>query len=313
MCFIVDAFSRMIVGWRVASHMRTGMVLDALEMARWSRGTRLEGLVAHSDAGSQFTSIRYGERLAELGAQPSIGSVGDSFDNALAETVNGLYKTELIRGPGQGPWKTVEDVELATLGWVHWHNTERLHGYLGDVPPTEFETAHYAALATTSDALKSKPRVSIKPRAIHGSMPSLVATATDRSLSSLVTQPTASMRIEPNAWSSKALAASVAYPWPHAVAETRHPTVTVGSDGCARVGTPSPTTPTSVCDAGGRGRHSRRSRTRPITASGDREKPPFRHGRDPSRTRTTRPRALGICQPTRRGRGRAVGVSKAAP
>jgi putative transposase len=146
-CFIVDAFSRMIVGWRVASHMRTGMVLDALEMARWSRGTQLEGLRCHSDAGSQFTSIRYGERLAELGAVPSIGSVGDSYDNALAETVNGLYKTELIRGPGQGPWKTVADVELATLGWVHWHNTERLHGYLGDVPPAEFETAHYALLA----------------------------------------------------------------------------------------------------------------------------------------------------------------------
>jgi putative transposase len=150
-CFIVDAFSRMIVGWRVASHMRTGMVLDALEMARWSRGTQLEGLRCHSDAGSQFTSIRYGERLAELGAVPSIGTVGDSYDNALAETVNGLYKSELIRGPGQGPWKTVADVELATLGWAHWHNTERLHGYLGDVPPTEFETAHYAALATTSE------------------------------------------------------------------------------------------------------------------------------------------------------------------
>ncbi len=138
-CFIVDAFSRMIVGWRVASNMRTTMVLDALEMARWSRGTRLKGLIAHSDAGSQFTSVRYGERLAELGALPSIGSVGDSYDNALAETVNGLYKTELIRGPGQGPWRTVEDVELATLGWVHWHNTARLHGYLNDVPPAEFE------------------------------------------------------------------------------------------------------------------------------------------------------------------------------
>jgi putative transposase len=147
--FIVDAFSRMIVAWRVAGHMRTEMVLDALEMARWTRGTNLEGLVAHSDAGSQFTSIRYGERLAELGAQPSIGSVGDSFDNALAETVNGLYKTELIRGPGQRPWKTVEDVELATLAWVHWHNTERLHGYLADVPPTEFEAAFYAAQQTT--------------------------------------------------------------------------------------------------------------------------------------------------------------------
>jgi putative transposase len=144
-CFIVDAFSRRIVGWRVASHMRTAMVLDAVEMARWSRGTRLEGLVAHSDAGSQFTSVRYGERLADLGATPSVGSVGDSYDNALAETVNGLYKAELIRGPDQGPWKTVEDVELATLGWVHWHNTERLHGYLGDVPPAEFETAFYAA------------------------------------------------------------------------------------------------------------------------------------------------------------------------
>jgi putative transposase len=100
-CFIVDAFSRMIVGWRVASHMRTEMVLDALEMARWSRGSRPEGLIAHSDAG-QFTSIRYGERLAELGAIPSIGSVGDSYDNALAERVSGLYKTELILGPGQG-------------------------------------------------------------------------------------------------------------------------------------------------------------------------------------------------------------------
>ena len=143
-CFITDAFSRMIVGWRVAANMRTEMVLDALEMARWARGTRLEGLVAHSDAGSQFTSIRYGERLAELGALPSIGSVGDSYDNALAEAVNGLFKAELIRGPGQGPWKTVEDVELATLGWDHWHNTERLHGYLGDVPPAEFEAAYAA-------------------------------------------------------------------------------------------------------------------------------------------------------------------------
>ncbi len=92
----------------------------------------------------------YGERLAELGVVPSIGSVGDSYDNALAETVNGAYKTELIRGPSQRPWKTVEDIELATLGWVHWHNTERLHVYLGDVSPTEFEAAFYAALATTA-------------------------------------------------------------------------------------------------------------------------------------------------------------------
>jgi putative transposase len=149
-CFIVDAFSRMIVGWRVASHMRTDMVLDALEMARWSRGTVLEGLIAHSDAGSQFTSIRYGERLAEIEAVPSIGSIGDSYDNALAEATNSLYKTELIRGPGQGPWKNVDDVELATLGWVHWYNNERLHGYLKDVPPSEFEAA-YAAQQTDQE------------------------------------------------------------------------------------------------------------------------------------------------------------------
>jgi len=141
-CFIVDAFSRMIVGWSVAGHMRTDMVLDALNMAAWRRGCNLDGLRCHSDAGSQFTSIRYGEHLAELGAVPSIGTVGDSFDNALAETTNGLYKTELIYGPDATPWKTIGDVELATLGWVHWFNEQRLHGYLGDIPPAEFEAAY---------------------------------------------------------------------------------------------------------------------------------------------------------------------------
>jgi putative transposase len=150
-CFIVDVFSRMIVGWRVASHMRTSMVLDAIEMARWSRGTRLTGLRCHSDAGSQFTSVRYGERLAEIGAVPSIGTVGDSYDNALAETVNGYYKAELIRGPARsGPWRTVDDVELGTLGWVHWHNHQRLHSYLNDVPPTEFEQTFYATQQGTN-------------------------------------------------------------------------------------------------------------------------------------------------------------------
>ncbi|WP_246540670.1 IS3 family transposase [Microbacterium flavum] len=156
-CFIIDAFSRMVVGWRCASHMRTEMVLDAIEMARWGRGTHHDDLRCHSDAGSQFTSIRYGERLAEIGATPSIGTVGDSFDNALAETVNGYYKTELVRGPARpGPWRTVEDLELATLGWVHWHNTERLHGYLGDVPPAEFEETFYAGQTTTDQLVGIK-------------------------------------------------------------------------------------------------------------------------------------------------------------
>ncbi len=146
-CFITDVYSRMIVGWRVATHMRTTMVLDALEMARWSRGTRLEGLVAHSDAGSQFTSIRYGERLAELGATPSIGSVGDSYDNALAESQFSLYKDELVRN--RGPWRDVDQLELATLEWVSWFNHTRLHSSLGDIPPVEYEEVHYAQPALT--------------------------------------------------------------------------------------------------------------------------------------------------------------------
>lgn len=158
-CFIIDAFSRRIVGWRVAGHMRTQMVLDALEMARWSRGARLEGLVAHTDAGSQFTSIRYSERLDEIGAVPSIGSVGDSYDNALAESVNSLFKTELIRSPRQGPWRTVDDVELATLGWVHWWNTGRIHGYLDDQSPDQFEAAYAAANAANTD----KENLNIQP------------------------------------------------------------------------------------------------------------------------------------------------------
>ena len=147
-CFIVDVFSRTIVGWRVAANMRTDMVLDALEMARFHRGTRLDGLICHTDAGSQFTSIRWSESLDDIGARPSIGTVADSYDNALAETVNGMFKTELIRR--QAPWRTVEDVELATLGWVDWFNNRRLHSALGDVPPVEFEAAHYAQLVSSN-------------------------------------------------------------------------------------------------------------------------------------------------------------------
>jgi hypothetical protein len=166
-CFITDVFSRMIVGWRVAGHMRTPMVLDAIEMARWNRGLRHPGLRCHSDAGSQFTSIRCGERLAEIGATPSIGSVGDSYDNALAETVNGYYNAELIRGPARsGPWKTVEEVELATLGWVHWHNTQRLHGYLNDLPPVEFEQLHAAQAAFQDPGRGDLPVRSVAAKAV---------------------------------------------------------------------------------------------------------------------------------------------------
>ena len=147
-CFIVDVFSRMIVGWRVASHMKTEMVLEALEMARVKRGVMgLAGLVTHSDAGSQFTSIRFTERLEEIGAKPSIGSVADSYDNALAETVNGLYKAECVYGPDTTGWDNSNHLELATLEWVKWYDEERLHGYCGDIPPVEFEDNFFMQLA----------------------------------------------------------------------------------------------------------------------------------------------------------------------
>ena len=141
--FVTDVFSRTIVGWRVASTLRAELALDALEMAIWSRKDDVfPDLVHHSDRGVQYLSIRYTERLAELGAAASVGSRGDSYDNALAESVNGLYKAELITM--QAPWRTVEDVELATLSWVHWWNTQRLHSAIGDIPPAEYEAAHYA-------------------------------------------------------------------------------------------------------------------------------------------------------------------------
>jgi len=143
--FVVDAYARRILGWRCGTTMSTQLVLDALEQAIWTRhraGANLESVVAHSDRGSQYTSLRYGERLAEAGITPSVGSVGDSFDNALAETINGLYKTELIKA--RGPWKNVDDVEIATAEWVDWFNHRRLYGYCGDMPPAELETAYYA-------------------------------------------------------------------------------------------------------------------------------------------------------------------------
>lgn len=140
----IDCYSRLIVGWALATHLRTDLPLDALEMAIWRRNALLDGLIHHSDAGSQYTSIRYTERLADAGIEPSVGSVGDSYDNALAESTMGLYKTELIEA--RRPWRTPDQVELATLEWIDWFNHRRLHGACGDIPPAEFEANYYDAL-----------------------------------------------------------------------------------------------------------------------------------------------------------------------
>jgi putative transposase len=139
--FVIDAFSRFIVGWQASRSLRTDLALDALEMAIWRRQAQLDGLVHHSDRGSQYLSIRYTERLAEARAVTSVGSRGDSFDNALAETILGLYKTELIRR--RGPWKGIDEVEYATLEWVDWFNHRRLLEPIGHVPPGEFEAAYH--------------------------------------------------------------------------------------------------------------------------------------------------------------------------
>lgn len=141
---VIDVYSRLIVGWSLGTTLRTEMPLEALEMALWRRGRALEGLVHHSDRGCQYTSIRYTERLAEAGIAPSVGSAGDAYDNALAESTIGLYKTELINR--QGPWRTPERVEIATLEYIDWWNNRRLHTEIGDVPPAEKEALYYADL-----------------------------------------------------------------------------------------------------------------------------------------------------------------------
>jgi transposase InsO family protein len=145
--FVVDVFSRRIVGWRQSSSMHTEFVLDALEQALYARKpSDDDGLVHHSDRGSQYLSIRYSERLAEAGIEPSVGSKGDSYDNALAESINGLYKAEVIHR--RGPWKTKQAVELATLQWVSWFNHHRLMEPLGYLPPAEFEANYHRQLTT---------------------------------------------------------------------------------------------------------------------------------------------------------------------
>jgi transposase InsO family protein len=146
---VIDVFSRRIIGWRVARSMHTDLVLDALEQSLWSR-SGAKGVVHHSDRGSQYLSIRYTERLTQAGVEPSVGSVGDSYDNAMAETIIGLYKTEVIHR--RGPWRKFDDVEYATLEWVDWFNNRRLLEPIGNLPPAEFELLHYRQLDESAAA-----------------------------------------------------------------------------------------------------------------------------------------------------------------
>jgi putative transposase len=141
--FVLDVFSRLIVGWQVATSLYTDLALDALKMAVWRRenqGADLGGLVHHSDRGVQYRAIRYTQRLAEAGAVASVGSKGDSFDNAMAEAFNSLYKAELVRN--KGPWRGLDDLEMATVEYIDWYNNRRLHGELGHIPPAEHEALH---------------------------------------------------------------------------------------------------------------------------------------------------------------------------
>ncbi len=153
--FVLDVFSRMIVGWQVSTSLRTDLALDALDMGLWSRqraGHDVTGLVHHSDRGVQYRAIRYTERLAEAEAVASVGSKGDSYDNAMAEALNSLFKAECIRNPVMRPnggWKNVSDVEIAVAEYVDWYNHRRLHGELDHVPPAEFEANHWASQLTT--------------------------------------------------------------------------------------------------------------------------------------------------------------------
>ncbi len=155
--FIIDVYSRRLVGWKTARSMTADLVVDALNMAAWTRRhTTLDQLICHTDAGSQYTSIAYTEQLADIGADPSIGTVGDSFDNAMAESVMGIFKTELHRNPAAladngGHWRGLDDLEIATCAWVSWFNEERLHSELGDRTPAEFE-AEYRQRSQTDAA-----------------------------------------------------------------------------------------------------------------------------------------------------------------
>jgi putative transposase len=156
---VMDAYSRLIIGWSIAEHMRTELVTDALGMAILRREPKNrsngEQTILHSDHGAQYTSIRYSDRLTEAGAVASIGTVGDSYDNAQAESLIGLYKLECVRR--DGPWRGVDDLELATLGWVHWFNHQRLHSTIGYMPPVEYENEYYRQNSTAQQPLPGEP------------------------------------------------------------------------------------------------------------------------------------------------------------
>ena len=150
--FVIDVFSRRVVGWQLSKSLRTDLALDALEMGLWDAtrtGHATDGLVHHSDRGVQYLAIRYTQRLAEAGAVASVGSTGDSYDNALAEAFNSLFKAELVRN--KGPWKNIDDLEIAVAEYIDWFNHRRLHGEIGLVPPVEFEDQHYAQNTGTAD------------------------------------------------------------------------------------------------------------------------------------------------------------------
>jgi putative transposase len=167
--FVVDVFARRIVGWRISSSMQTDFVLDALEQALYARQPeRDKSLVHHSDRGSQYVSIRYSERLAEAGVEPSVGSKGDSYDNALAETINGLYKAELIHR--RAPWKTKESLELATLEWVSWFNHQRLLEPIGYIPPAEAEANYWREQQLRESNLEYMTRPGGPPAAPAGGL-----------------------------------------------------------------------------------------------------------------------------------------------
>ena len=141
---MLDVYSRRIVGWAASDTMTVDLTLGALNMAAWTRGRPLDGLTAHSDAGSQYTALRYTERLADIGAAPSVGTVADSYDNSMAESLNGIFKTEMVKP--MRPWRTRDELEYATFEYVDWYNQRRLHEQIGMIPPAEQEANYYASI-----------------------------------------------------------------------------------------------------------------------------------------------------------------------